>query len=302
MDTLVEYFHKNFYPDLNMEDVAKAIHSDPVRKEKAVSFIKSKHYSDVDEEVFNKAASSMFNTPVSARDNTYTQAPYVFPVFGNMPKTAVNSANIGPDTRNKTQRDMAESYSESVFRPGVTFSEIPQMPLRYMSNPLKALGDMGVFGMPNTTEDRIQRRIVQESPYMTYEEKRSASLDEARDLGINAGINVGTAELGFAIPRSVLTPRLLNVFSQGSKANLTSDLLQLTKTDFDKIKQGDAEEIFNTAINAAGVKSKLGNFDASTVYSNIKNWSNISTDDKIDTFKDLFNLGNAAVSQTQRIK
>lgn len=285
-----------------MEDVAGAIYSEPAKTEAAVKFVKGKHYSDIDEEVFNMAASSMFKSPIQSQDNTSVRVPYMSPVVGNTPKTVVNSATIGADARNKTQRNMADSYSSEVFRPGVTMSEIAQLPLRYMSNPLKGLGDLGVVGMPTTAEDRFNSRVVQESPYMTNSEKRSASLNEARDLGINAGINAGTAELGFAIPRSVLSPNLIKMFSQGSKANLASDLLQLTKTDFDKIKQGDAEEIFNTAINAAGVKSKLENFDASTVYSNIKNWNNISTDDKIDTFKDLFNLGNAAMSQTQRIK
>tara|TARA_R110000868_G_scaffold36571_1_gene129745 strand:- start:6675 stop:7427 length:753 start_codon:yes stop_codon:yes gene_type:complete len=45
---LTDYFHKNFYSDLPIEDVHNAIHTNDESYNKAVDFIHKKHYSDLD--------------------------------------------------------------------------------------------------------------------------------------------------------------------------------------------------------------------------------------------------------------
>ena len=59
--------------------------------------------------------------------------------------------------------------------------------------------------LPNTTQDIINRRAIQVNPYISETEKLNSSLNEGRDLGINASINVGLAEFGYLLPRTVVS-------------------------------------------------------------------------------------------------
>ena len=46
MDRIIDYFHKNYYPDMNVEDVASAM-TDPAIQESALSHIQQMHYPDM---------------------------------------------------------------------------------------------------------------------------------------------------------------------------------------------------------------------------------------------------------------
>ena len=181
--------------------------------------------------------------------------------------------------------------------------------MRWLANPVKGVGDIVsaiapnsalAKDLPNTNEDVFEYRKKQLSPYTSGKEKLKNKINEARDLTINSLINAGTMELGFALPKSFVSPSMTNMFRGGSKANFAADLLQLSKTDLDKIADGDRNEIANLILNSSSLLSKMDNFDASTVYNNIKNWENISKLDKIDTYKDIFNISQSINQQTQR--
>ena len=215
------------------------------------------------------------------------------------------------DTRTDQERKIAQEYTESVLNPSIStqIGEGLQKPLRWIADPVKGVGDIVsaiapnsalAKDLPNTNEETFEYRKKQLNPHISSKEKINNTINEARDLTINSLINVGTMELGFALPRSFISPAMTNMFKIGSKANFAADLLQLSKIDLDKISDGDMNEIANVLLNSTSLLSKMDNFDASTIYSNIKNWKNISKADKIDTYKDIFNISQSINQQTQR--
>ena len=46
MDRLIDYFHRNYYPDMNVEDIASAM-TDPAIQESALSHIQQMHYPNL---------------------------------------------------------------------------------------------------------------------------------------------------------------------------------------------------------------------------------------------------------------
>lgn len=254
------------------------------------------------------------NPYVAVQDNTYV-APKVIIMPLEQKKEQQFIPREQPilkaDTRTEQQRKIAQDYTESVLNPsiGTQVGETFQKPLRWLADPIKGVGDIVsavapksalAKDLPNTNEDIFEYRKKQLNPYTSNSEKLNNAINEARDLTINSLINVGTMELGFALPSSFTNPMMANMFKVGSKANFAADLLQLSKMDLDKLEKGDMEEIGNIILNSASLLSKMDNFDASTIYNNIKNWKNISKADKIDTYKDIFNLSQSINQQTQR--
>jgi hypothetical protein len=256
--------------------------------------------------------------PVIQQDKTRTyhvdQAKLQYEALQAKPKFTPKADTrpvIKADTRTDYQRKVDQEYTDAVTNPSLTtqIGEAFQKPLRWFANPVKAVGDISsavapksslAKDLPNTNEDVFEYRKKQLNPYTSAKEKVNNMLNEARDLTINSLINVGTMELGFALPRQFVTPSLNNLFQVGSKANFAADLLQLSKTDLDKVSEGDMKEIGNLILNSASLISKLDNFDANTVYNNIKNWKTLSKADKIDTYKDIFNISQSINQQTQR--
>ena len=246
------------------------------------------------------------------QDNTYVALKIGMPLKQNKPEQIIPDIPIlKADTRTEHQRKIDQEYTDAVLNPsiGQQLIEGGQLPLRYTANPLKFAGDLVntvapnsnlAKDLPNTNKERFEYRKKQLNPYTSNNEKLNNTIDEIRDLAINSLINVGTMELGFALPKSFISPAMNNMFKVGSKANFAADLLQLSKMDLDKLEDGDMEEIANLILNSASLLSKMDNFDASTIYSNIKNWKNISKIDKIDTYKDVFNLSQGINQQTQR--
>jgi hypothetical protein len=215
------------------------------------------------------------------------------------------------DNRTEQQRKISEEYTDAVLNPSLTtqIGEGLQKPLRWLADPVKGVGDIIstiapksalAKELPNTNEDVFEYRKEQLNPYTSNNEKTGNAINEARDLTINSLINLGTTELGFALPKNLVTPNLNNLFKVGSKSNFAADLLQLSKTDFDKISEGDISEIGNIILNSVSLASKMDNFDASTIANNIKNWKTISKADRIDTYKDIFNISQSINQQTQR--
>lgn len=291
--------------------------------------LSEKKYSEVDKFVKNLPVASQY-----AEDGTVIseEEPILVPPKGYYKTTPKDNANVNnkiidnkksiqinpkeqavlrADTRTEQERNIARKYADAVFNPsiGQQITEGVQLGLRYAANPLKGVGDfVNTYApnsniakdLPTTNEDRFEYRKKQLSPYSSPKEKLKNLVDESRDLTINSLINAGTLEAGFAMPRSLTNSTMTNIFKEGSKANFAADLLQLTKTDLDKLSKGDMDEIADAILNSASLLSKMDNFDASTVYGNIKNWKNLSKSDKVDTVKDIFNLSQIIAQQGQR--
>lgn len=251
----------------------------------------------------------------AVQDNNYVAPRIVIPLEQKKKQQFVPREQpvLKADTRTDQERKIAQEYTESVLNPSIStqIGEAFQKPLRWIANPVKGVGDIVsaiapnsalAKDLPNTNAETFEYRKKRLNPYIPNKEKINNTINEARDLTINSLINVGTMELGFALPRSFISPALTNMFKIGSKANFAADLLQLSKTDLDKISDGDMNEIANVLLNSTSLLSKMDNFDASTIYSNIKNWKNISKADKVDTYKDIFNISQSLNQQTQRNK
>lgn len=249
----------------------------------------------------------------AVQDNTYVAPKVVMPLElkKNQQFVPREQPVLKADTRTDQERKIAQEYTESVLNPSIRtqIGESFQKPLRWTANPVKGVGDIVsaiapnsalAKDLPNTNAETFEYRKKRLNPYISNKEKINNAINEARDLTINSLINAGTMELGFVLPKSFASPAMTNMFETGSKANFLADLLQLSKTDFDKLSDGDMNEIANVLLNSASSLSKMNNFDASTIYNNIKNWKNISKADKIDTYKDIFNLSQSINQQTQR--
>ena len=250
---------------------------------------------------------------VAVQDNTYVAPKVIIPLEQKKKQQFISREQpiLKADTRTEQQRKIDRDYTEAVLNPSIAtqIGEAFQKPLRWLADPIKVVGDIvsavapkSVLAkdLPNTNEDTFEYRKKQLNPYTANSEKLNNTINEARDLTINSLINIGTMELGFALPRTFTNPAMINMFKVGSKANFAADLLQLSKMDLDKLEKGDMEEIGNIILNSASLLSKMDNFDASTIYNNVKNWKNISKADKIDTYKDIFNLSQSINQQTQR--
>ena len=268
---------------------------------------------------WDKVKSTFKHKPYTvAQDNTYVAPPIINPFISReqleqkkKEQFIIERPILKADTRTDQERKIAQEYTEAVLNPSIAtqIGEGFQKPLRWLADPPKVVGDLAsalapnsllAKDLPNTNEETFEYRKKQLSPYISRSEKRNHKLNEARDLTINSLINVGTMELGFALPKSFVSPTMANLFKTGSKANFAADLLQLSKINLDKIEEGDMNEIADIILNSASLLSKMDNFDASTISSNIKNWKNISRADKIDTYKDIFNISQSINQQTQR--
>lgn len=161
-------------------------------------------------------------------------------------------------------------------------------------------GNLGntIFGGDDWKNSLQNFEAFQLNPYNSKKDKLLNRADMVLSNVGNAFIDIGTAELGFVIPQlyKASFKKLLEI---GSKANQRADVLQGVQGALD-LFQGDASAIGDILLNVASYRSKMDNFDASTVYHNLNNWNKITKAEKIDTAKDIFNLFNAVYQQSQR--
>ena len=264
-------------------------------------FQKKWHDKDADGKEYNQwmlTAQRGVTLPASESTNTTALRSAALNNLLSRRKTNIKPSSqpsLNPDYRTDEEKQIAAQWYEDVNNPSVRtlLSELIQYPARVMDNPIKLLTGEGY------EKEVKESRKTQLSPYLSDEQKTNATLNEARDLGINALINAGTAELGF-IGNGMMSRGIIPLFKQGSTANFTADLLQLSKTDWNKVKEGELDEIANILINGASTITHMGNFDAQQVVTRLKNWSSISKADKIDVLKDITNLGFAGGQQFQR--
>ena len=97
------------------------------------------------------------------------------------------------DTRTEQQRKTDQEYTESVLNPSIStqIRETFQLPLRWIANPVKGVGDIvSVFApnsalakdLPNTNEDIFEYRKKQLNPYTSNKEKLNNTINEVIPL------------------------------------------------------------------------------------------------------------------------
>jgi hypothetical protein len=213
---------------------------------------------------------------------------------------------IVPETK-KVMDDRAEQVSlEKTNNPTIKdkISTELQIPLRMLASPVNSAKDISNFLFGTKYEGNYKKAVEYTNflndPKISDEEKVKYKEDVILNLTNNALINAATLELGYlAQTGKFLT--LNTLAKQGSQAALASDVLQIYKADWDKLKSGDVYEILDLVTNIVGAGVKIGdNFDASTILYNIQNFKTLPLLDKIDTYKDILALTSTLFGQTQR--
>jgi hypothetical protein len=199
------------------------------------------------------------------------------------------------DNRSNAQRERDQTAAKQITDP-TGWNKVGH----YIDAATSIGGNLGntIFGGDDWKKSLQNFETFQLNPYISKKDKLLNRADMVLSNVSNAFIDIGTAELGFAIPQlhKASFKKLLEI---GSKANQGADVLQGIQGALD-LYQGDASAIGDILLNVASYTSKMDNFDASTVYHNLNNWNKITKAEKIDTAKDIFNLFNAGYQQSQR--
>lgn len=182
-----------------------------------------------------------------------------------------NNKNTKSDFINK----QIDDYTKEIENPGLLTQtgEALQLPLRYLSNPLKLVGDLtNTFApnsplnsiLPNTEEDRYNYRKETLNPIMDSNTKINNVKNEVLPLTTNALINTGALELG-ALFNGQLPNKLIPLVETGSKANFVADILQVAQSDPNKLTNLDPSELKELFLNLISLPSKLDNFNAQDI-------------------------------------
>jgi len=223
------------------------------------------------------------------------------------------------DIRTEKEKEINQNYSDEVttkWDKGVdrlVSNLTPSGIINYTGHPLEFVGDVISAIKPDatilkdisTSKDRmVAHSAIQDNPILSFGTKLEATLNEARDLGINSLINAGTLEFNSLRPIGNLTPRLAELAKMGSISNNVADVLQLTKMlnedDFGKLLEGDEELIKNTLVNVLSLGTNLANANVSVLRDNIRSWNTLSTLDKFKTVGAANDLYQTINQQKQR--
>lgn len=137
----------------------------------------------------------------TVQDNTYVAPPRV--VIPS--KLEKEQPVLKADTRTDQERKIAQEYTESVLNPSIMtqIGEGFQKPLRWLADPVKAVGDIVsalapnsllAKDLPNTNEDVFEYRKKQLDPYTSNKEKINNTINEAAPLTSWALLNTLPAE------------------------------------------------------------------------------------------------------------
>jgi hypothetical protein len=207
----------------------------------------------------------------------------------------INQFSFEKDNRDPYTQKRDQYYAEQLTDP-TGWNKVGH----YVDAAVSIGGNLGntIFGGDDWKNSLQNFEAFQLNPYNSEKDKLLNRADMVLSNVGNAFIDIGTAELGFVIPQlyKASFKKLLEI---GSKANQRADVLQGVQGALD-LFQGDASAIGDILLNVASYRSKMDNFDASTVYHNLNNWNKITKAEKIDTAKDIFNLFNAVYQQSQR--
>ena len=227
------------------------------------------------------------NTNTMPIDNTRVNIPItkVIPINPIIQKFNTNNNTSTIKSKNNVESDYIKNkrlkIQEEIENPGfiTQFGEALQLPLRYLANPFKLLGDItntinpnapinSLF--PNTQQDRYNYRKKTLDPFIDNNERISNIQTEVLPLVTNSLINAGTLELG-ALFNGSLPRSFIPLVETGSKANLMADLLQIAQTDTDKLKKLDPSTIKDLLMNMLSMPAKLDNFNAQDILYKINN-------------------------------
>lgn len=131
----------------------------------------------------------------AVQDNTYVAPRAVIPL--KLEKKQQFDPRKQPvlkaDTRTDQERKIAQKYTESVLNPPIStqIRETLQLPLRWIADPVKGVGDIVstiapnsalAKDLPNTNEDILEYRKKQLNPYTSNKEKINNTINEVISL------------------------------------------------------------------------------------------------------------------------
>lgn len=131
----------------------------------------------------------------AVQDNTYVAPRAVIPL--KLEKKQQFDPRKQPvlkaDTRTDQERKIAQKYTESVLNPPIStqIRETLQLPLRWIADPVKGVGDIVstllpnsalAKDLPNTNEDILEYRKKQLNPYTSKKEKINNTINEVIPL------------------------------------------------------------------------------------------------------------------------
>lgn len=153
---------------------------------------------------------------------------------------------------------------------------------RYAEDPFKFVGDLtNTFApnsplnsiLPNTYEDRYNRRKYLYNPLLNNKEKRIMSDNEAFSMVPNILRNIALAEFGYVF-NGYLPQSFKEIASIGSSANLSGNVYEI----YNDIKNNNIDKFINDnnfglnfLLNVGSLFTRFDNFDASTINYNLKN-------------------------------
>ena len=189
------------------------------------------------------------------QDNTYVAPPRV--VIPS--KLEREQPVLKADTRTDQERKIAQEYTESVLNPSIMtqIGEGFQKPLRWLADPVKAVGDIVsalapnsllAKDLPNTNEDVFEYRKKQLDPYTSNKEKINNTINEAAPLTSWALLNTLPAEaaVGNTIksgknlikPMSKVVSKTDDAIKVGSKVlNKTDDVVKPIVSSVDDVSK-----------------------------------------------------------------
>lgn len=142
-----------------------------------------------------------YKSYTAAQDNTYVASRVVKEQNKKQQFVPRERPVLKADTRTDQERGIAQKYTEAVLNPSIStqIGETLQKPLRWLSDPVKGVGDIVsaiapnsslAKDLPNTHADTFEHRKKQLNPYTSNREKISNTINEAVPLTNMALLNI----------------------------------------------------------------------------------------------------------------
>lgn len=112
-------------------------------------------------------------------------------------KSGVKKATLAQDTRSKELKDNLQQYNEAIKNPSVVdrMAFVGELPLNYLEDPTKILGDLGVKSMPNSSGDFNSFVEEVNNPYPSGNVLQRG-LERLLPKVPGAGLNLALASIG----------------------------------------------------------------------------------------------------------
>jgi hypothetical protein len=196
-----------------------------------------------------------------------------------------NKTVITEDNRTVVKRNEDHNYRNKINNQPLNITD---RGLVALSNPTTVLGDLGVSGA--RTSENIRKNIMTDryNPSTPAGYKTAKTLQKGLDMTQDALMNVAALELGAFLPGSgAYTGAAKTLLNEGAIANVTGNLMSLTRTDWNKASKGDVDTSNDIILNIVDTALRTGNLDITDAVTKVKNFKNLNPNDKKDLIIDL---------------